>query len=224
MNPIKVLLVDDHKLFREGIKSLLDLRDDIQVIGEANNGKEAILKARHYKPDMILMDIRMPVMDGVDAIKMIKSEMSCIQIVVLTVSDEDSDLFGAIKAGAQGYILKNTSSDDLVRQLKAVMEGESALSGAMATKILAEFNNFLLISENQGKVEQEEALTDREIGVLQLIGKGYTNKEIATDLYITESTVKKHVRNILDKLHLRNRVEVALYAKNIDIVKGKTRL
>lgn len=214
MKPIKLLLVDDHKLFREGIKALLDLRDDIIVVGEADNGEEAIIKARNYQPEMILMDIRMPLMGGVDAIKIIKSEMPWIQIVVLTVSDEDFDLFGAIKAGAQGYILKNTSSNDLVQKLKGVMAGESALSGIMATKILAEFNNFLVTSQDQEKVEREESLTEREVQVLEVIGKGYTNKEIALDLYITESTVKKHVRSILDKLHLRNRVEVAIYAKN----------
>lgn len=214
MNPIKLLLVDDHKLFREGIKSLLDIRDDILIIAEADNGEEAILQARYCQPEMILMDIRMPVMGGVEAIEAIKAEMPWIQIVVLTVSDEDSDLFGAIKAGAQGYILKNTSSNDLVQMLKGVMAGESALSGIMATKILAEFNNYLVTAQNQEETEHEGDLTSREVEVLQLIGKGYTNKEIAAELYISESTVKKHVRNILDKLHLRNRVEVAIYAKS----------
>ncbi|HVJ49729.1 response regulator transcription factor [Desulfitobacterium sp.] len=158
MKPIKVLLVDDHKLFREGIKALLELRDDIEIIGEASNGEEAIVQARRFQPEMILMDIRMPVMGGVDAIKAIKLELPWIQIVALTVSDEDSDLIGAIKAGAQGYILKNTSSDDLVRQLKGVRAGESALSGLMATKILAEFNNALITPKVLERVERDQAL------------------------------------------------------------------
>lgn len=210
MGPIRVLLVDDHILFREGIKALLMLRDEIKIIGEANNGSEAILKAREVQPDLILMDVRMPVKGGVEATRIIKSENSFVQIIMLTVSDDDSDLFGAIKAGAQGYLLKNTSSDELVRQLKGVMNGESPLSGLIATKILAEFT---LGSASKGSYEAD-SLTEREEAVLGLIGQGHTNKEIASQLLIVESTVKKHVRNILDKLHLRNRVEVALYVRS----------
>lgn len=210
MVPIRVLLVDDHVLFREGIKALLMLRSEINVIGEANNGSEAILMAKELQPDIILMDVRMPVMGGVEATRIIKTEIPFVQIIMLTVSDDDSDLFGAIKSGAQGYLLKNTSSDVLVRQLLGVMNGESPLSGLIATKILAEFNPGSALKETI----EAESLTEREKEVLGLIGQGHTNKEIAAQLSIVESTVKKHVRNILDKLHLRNRVEVALYVRS----------
>ncbi|MDA8226738.1 MAG: response regulator transcription factor [Desulfitobacterium hafniense] len=210
MEPISVLLVDDHVLFREGIRALLSLHQGITIVGEANNGRDGIIKARETFPDLILMDVRMPVMGGVEATKLIKSEMPSVQIVMLTVSDDDSDLFGAIKAGAQGYVLKNITSIELVRLIQGVMGGESPISGLMATKILAEFNNPTVSKD----AVCGDSLTEREEEVLTLIGKGNTNKEIAEILTISESTVKKHVRNILDKLHLRNRVEAALYALN----------
>lgn len=210
MDPITVLLVDDHLLFREGIRALLAMREEIEVVGEANNGREAVAMAREKMPDLVLMDVRMPVMGGVEGTRLIKSEMPSVQIVMLTASDEDSDLFGAIKAGAQGYILKNTPSDELVKQLQGVMNGEAPISGLMATKILAEFGSPSTHKESF----PEERLTEREEEVLLLIREGDSNKEIAEHLSITESTVKKHVRNILAKLHLRNRVEAALYVAN----------
>ena len=210
MDPITVLLVDDHFLFREGIRALLAIREEIEVVGEANNGIEAVVMAREKMPDLVLMDVRMPVMGGVEGTRLIKSEMPSVQIVMLTASDEDSDLFGAIKAGAQGYILKNTPSDELVKQLQGVMNGEAPISGLMATKILAEFGSPSTHKESF----PEERLTEREEEVLLLIKEGDCNKEIAEHLSITESTVKKHVRNILAKLHLRNRVEAALYVVN----------
>ncbi len=210
MDPITVLLVDDHFLFREGIRALLAIREEIEVVGEANNGIEAVVMAREKMPDLVLMDVRMPVMGGVEGTRLIKSEMPSVQIVMLTASDEDSDLFGAIKAGAQGYILKNTPSDELVKQLQGVMNGEAPISGLMATKILAEFGSPSTHKESF----PEERLTEREEEVLLLIKEGDSNKEIAEHLSITESTVKKHVRNILAKLHLRNRVEAALYVVN----------
>lgn len=210
MDPITVLLVDDHFLFREGIRALLAMREELEVVGEANNGREAVAMAREKMPDLVLMDVRMPVMGGVEGTRLIKSEMPSVQIVMLTASDEDSDLFGAIKAGAQGYILKNTPSDELVKQLQGVMNGEAPISGLMATKILAEFGS----SSTHKESFPEERLTEREEEVLLLIREGDSNKEIADHLSITESTVKKHVRNILAKLHLRNRVEAALYVAN----------
>ncbi len=162
MEPITVLLVDDHVLFREGIRALLAIREEIEVVGEANRGIEAVAVAREKMPDLVLMDVRMPVMGGVEATRLIKTEMPSVQIVMLTVSDEDSDLFGAIKAGAHGYILKNTPSDELVKQLKGVMNGEAPISGLMATKILAE----------QGRSSplccQQENLTEDKIQILKV--------------------------------------------------------
>ncbi|MCB8814940.1 response regulator [Desulfosporosinus shakirovi] len=210
MKPISVMLVDDHKLFREGIRALLQLYKDIEIICEASNGLDALSKVEETLPDLILMDVQMPIMNGVEATQLIKARTPSVRIVMLSASDEDNDLFGAIKAGAQGYVLKNTPSEELVRQIKGVMKGEAPLSGLMATKILAEFN-----MDTSSKLSQKDRLTNREEEVLHLIGLGNTNKEISGILSITESTVKKHVQNILDKLHLRNRVEAALFAQGI---------
>ncbi|MDW7673318.1 MAG: response regulator transcription factor [Bacillota bacterium] len=211
---INVLLVDDHVLFREGLKALLSLQKEIFIVGEANNGLEAVEKARETLPDLILMDVRMPMMGGLQATQQIKKEMPSVRIVMLTASDEDQDLFGAIKSGAQGYVLKNTPSDELAKLLKGVFMGESPISGLIATKILAEF------SDAQRGINNStvESLTDREQEVLIKIGEGKSNKEISSELYVTESTVKKHVCNILGKLHLQNRVQAALYAVQTGLV------
>lgn len=214
MTAINVLLVDDHVLFREGVKALLSLQEDINIIGEANNGLEGVEKAREMMPDLILMDVRMPILGGLQATQIIKKEMPSVRIVMLTASDEDQDLFGAIKSGAQGYVLKNTPSDELTKLLKGVFMGESPISGAIATKILAEFNE----GEKTENAPALESLTEREREVLVKIGEGKSNKDISSELFVTESTVKKHVCNILGKLHLQNRVQAALYAVQTGLV------
>lgn len=212
MEPLRVLLVDDHTLFREGIVSLLRTRlDIIQVVGEAEDGLEAIEKAKQLMPDLILMDIAMPRCNGLEATQLIKGEMPYVKIVMLTVSDHESDLFEAIKVGAQGYLLKNLDADQLFEMLEGVSHGEAPISRVTAAKILTEFGQR---SREDGAqdVMAKTRLTQREKEVLKLVVEGATNKDIASTLFVTESTVKNHLRNILEKLHVQNRVQAAVYA------------
>jgi DNA-binding NarL/FixJ family response regulator len=207
---LRILLVDDHVLFRKGVAALLASRKDIQVVGEAGDGFEAIAAARETLPDIVLMDIGMPNCDGLEATRRIKREMPHTKIVMLTVSDDDQHLFEAIKSGAQGYLLKDLEPYQLYDLLESISKGEAPLSGAIAAKILKEFTR-----PNPGSAQQEEVideLTARETNVLQLVSEGMTNKEIASSLFISENTVKIHLRNILEKLHLQNRIQVAVYA------------
>jgi DNA-binding NarL/FixJ family response regulator len=210
MEPLRILLVDDHSLFRKGVAALLGGREDMVVVGEAGDGLMAVAQAREFVPDLILMDIGMPRCDGLEATRQIKREMPHVKIVILTASDGDEDLFEAIKSGAQGYLLKDLEPYQLFDMLERVSQGEAPLSGAMAAKILAEFSR----SDEDGAGESSirEELTSREIDVLELVAQGKTNKEIASALVISENTVKIHLRNILDKLHLRNRIQAAVYA------------
>ncbi|OEH85698.1 DNA-binding response regulator [Desulfuribacillus stibiiarsenatis] len=211
MDLIRVLLVDDHILFRKGLVNILNEEQGIEVAGEASNGEEAIEKARELMPDVILMDINMPKYNGLEATKIIKSEMPYVKIVMLTVSDDDDKLFESIKAGAQGYLLKNLEPEDLVTYLLGVMRGETPISGLMATKIFEHFTDGQFSSEP--KIEREKKpLTKREIEVLQLVIRGATNRDIATELHISENTVKNHLRNIMEKLHMQNRIQAATYA------------
>lgn len=207
---LRILLVDDHVLFRKGVAALLASHQDMQVVGEAGDGLEAIALARDTLPDVILMDIGMPKCDGLEATRRIKREMPCAKIVMLTVSDDDQHLFEAIKSGAQGYLLKNLEPYQLYDMLESIWRGEAPLSGAMAAKILEEFTRPDLRSAQESEVRNE--LTSREIDVLELVAEGKTNKEIASTLVIAENTVKIHLRNILEKLHLQNRIQAAVYA------------
>ena len=209
-DPLHILLVDDHVLFRKGVDAVLATRPEIEVVGEADDGLQAIDLARQTMPDVILMDINMPNCDGLEATRRIKGEMPHVKVVMLTVSDEDKNLFEAIKAGAQGYLIKDLKPDLLFEMLDVLARGETPLSSAMATKILQEFQ---APDQSTGDVQQVvEPLTAREIEVLELIVDGQSNKEIAEALVISESTVKNHLRNILEKLHLRNRIQAAVYA------------
>ncbi len=208
--PLRVLLVDDHVLFRRGLEALLARRTDIEVVAEASNGLEAVDTARETVPDLILMDIHMPVCDGLEAVACIKREMPHVQIIMLTVSDHEQDLFTAIKNGASGYLLKNLEPDQLFRKLEGVRRGEAAISGMMAWRILQELRKPALQAAPES--EPDGILTPREIEVLQQVAKGASNRQIAEGLYITENTVKIHLRNILEKLHLQNRIQAAVYA------------
>jgi DNA-binding NarL/FixJ family response regulator len=208
---IRVLLADDHSLFRKGIAVLLKSRENIQVVGEAGDGLQALEVARETLPDVILLDIHMPRCDGLEAIGLIKREMPHIKIVMLTVSDDDQHLFKAIKRGAQGYLLKNLEPQQLYDCLESIYRGEAPLSGIMAAKILQEFSHPGSVTEQETE-EIIDALTPRETGILQLVAEGKTNKEIAAELVISENTVKIHLRNILEKLHLKNRIQIAVYA------------
>lgn len=213
---LRILLVDDHILFRKGLVALLATRPDIQVVGEVGDGLEAIAAAQDLLPDVILMDINMPKCDGLEATRQIKSEMPHVKIVILTVSDDDQNLFEAIKSGAQGYLLKDLEPNQLYSLLENIPRGDAPLSGAIATKILKEFTRFNPASLEKPEVIDE--LTSRQIIILQLVAEGKTNREIASELYISENTVKIHLRNILDKLHLQNRIQVAVYATRQGLV------
>jgi DNA-binding NarL/FixJ family response regulator len=210
MEAMKVLLVDDHALFRSGIASLLGQQEDFEVIGEAGNGLEALEKAKELMPDLILMDIEMPECNGLEATRRIQEVLPYAKIVILTVSEEDHTLFEAIKAGAQGYLLKKIEPKELFDLLRGVSRGEAPISKATAAKILGEYAK--QSHQTPSKRGLQETLTPREREVLERLTEGTTNKEIANALCISENTVKNHLRNILDKLHLQNRVQAVAYA------------
>ncbi len=204
----RLLLVDDHTLFRTGLRELISHWPEFQVVGEAANGREAIELCRQRLPDIVLMDIQMPVMNGVEAARVIHAEYPSTQVVMLTMSVEEEDLFEALKQGARGYLLKNISAHELRERLHEVICDDMPLSGAVAAKVLAEFNRLRAC-------EAEllfEPLTEREIDILKLVAKGMSNKEIGEDLYLSEQTVKKQMSNVMLKLQLNNRVQVAVYA------------
>jgi len=215
---IRVMLVDDHTLFRKGVASLLAACPDIEVVGEAENGAEAVAKVPEVMPDLILMDIQMPEMDGLEATRRITSEHPYVKIVMLTVAEEDRSLFEAIKAGAQGYLLKKMEPDEFLDLVRGVSRGEAPISRAMASKILGEFGR--RVREPQAE-DPAAKLTGREREVLQLLTQGSTNKEIANALTLSENTVKNHLKNILAKLHLQNRVQAVAFALREGIVEPK---
>lgn len=205
---IRILLVDDQNIVREGLSSLLQTYDDLEIIGEAANGQEAIEKALDLQPDVVLMDIRMPIMDGVAAIAILQQRMPELKILVLTTFDDDEYVTQAIAKGAQGYLLKDTPSAELARAIRSVNNGYSQMSPGILAKAVAQRDRSL----NPSTPEELNHLTPREKEVLQLIAKGYSNKEIAAQLYITERTVKNHVNSILRSLELRDRTQAAIFA------------
>ena len=222
MEAIRVLLADDHVLFRKGIASLLSSRNEFRVVGEAGDGNEALEQARLLKPDVVLMDVQMPNCDGLQATKLLKDEMPDVRIVMLTVSDDDQTLFEAIKAGAQGYLLKNLEPEQLYDMLTGITRGEAPISRVMAAKILQEFAALSKRTVPAPAPVPANNLSAREKEVLDLVVRGASNKEIAAQLFITENTVKNHLRNILEKLHLENRVQAAAYAVREGIIKPPT--
>jgi len=205
---MRVLLVDDQALFREGLSALLQAHD-IQIVGEGRNGREGVELAQKERPDLVLMDLAMPEMGGLAATRLIKAAAPEVRVVILTASEDDADLFEAIKSGAQGYILKSTKADELSRLLDVAMRDEPALTPDLARKLLSEFAHPTPTRHEVGSDE----LTEREREVLDLLVQGVTsNKELAEHLIVTENTVKYHLRNILGKLHARNRAQVVAYA------------
>lgn len=213
----RILLVDDHALFREGLAGILSAQPDMEVIGEAGDGIEALVKARQLQPDLILMDIQMPGCDGLEATRLIKQEMPGIAIVMLTVRDEDEKLFRAIKFGAQGYLLKTIRSREILEMLRGAIHGEAALTPALAGRMLEEFRRMSRLVPLEDDPECER-LTQREQFVLSKVAEGAADKEIADALSISLNTVKSHMRNILAKLHVSSRREAARLAKQKGIL------
>lgn len=210
MAKVRVLLADDHQLFREGLANILNAQPDFEVVGEAGDGLEVLVKARALRPALILMDIGMPGCDGVEATYLVKEELPETIIVILTVRDEDDKLFEAIKGGAQGYLLKTIRSEELLSLLRGAIRGEAAITPALGGHLLEEFRR--LSTRARAPTEAPTALTVREQEVLSLVARGDTDQEIATTLTISIHTVKTHVRNILAKLQLAHRYEAAQYA------------
>jgi DNA-binding NarL/FixJ family response regulator len=209
MGKVRVVLADDHALFRRGLSTLLAKEKGFEVVGEAQDGDEAFQKARELMPDIVLMDVYMPGCDGLTATRRIKKALPSVKVVILTVSEEDKNLFEAIKCGAHGYLLKKIEPKDLFEMLRGVFRGEAPISRVTATKILNEYAKQI----QRGPQETpEEKLSPREQEVLELLTKGLTNKEIGNKLGITENTIKNHLKNILAKLHLENRVQAATFA------------
>ncbi|KAA3664682.1 MAG: DNA-binding response regulator [Chloroflexi bacterium] len=216
---IKIILVDDQMLFREGLSTLLSVHDDIEVIGEAENGEEAIKLVTKLKPDVVLMDVRMPVLDGVAATRKLTQDHPNSRVIMLTTFDDDEYVFEGLRAGAAGYLLKDVPSKKLVEAIRAAAKGESFLQPSVAAKVVAEFTrmsaNTAVSSPKQPLIDP---LSNRELEILNLVATGASNREIASSLFIAEGTVKNHVTNILGKLGVRDRTQAALKAKELGLI------
>ena len=208
---IRVLIADDQAVFRRGLYVVLGTEDNIEVVAEAENGEEAIAKAEELAPDVVLMDVRMPRVNGIEAARRIREISPSTKILMLTVSDDEDDLYEAIKAGANGYLLKEISVEEVAEAIRAVAAGQSLISPSMASKLLNEFNALAKRAEERSQYPAP-TLTTRELDVLRQVARGMSNREIADKLFISENTVKNHVRNILEKLHLHSRMEAVIYA------------
>jgi DNA-binding NarL/FixJ family response regulator len=207
--PVRVLVVDDQELFRRGLIMLLGGDIDIEVVGEAADGITATELAITTAPDVILLDVRMPRRTGVEACRAIKEAVPATKIIMLTVSDEEADLYESVKNGAAGYLLKDSSIEEVAQAIRVVNEGQSLISPSMAVKLIDEFKQMSKPEREQGPALR---LTERELEVLRLVAKGLNNREVAKELFISENTVKNHVRNILEKLQLHSRMEAVMYA------------
>ena len=215
---IRVLLVDDQVLFREGLETLLSVHKDIQVVGNAGNGQEAVEIAIQIRPDVVLMDVRMPVLDGVRATSLLKESLPQCRVIVLTTFDDDEYIFDALRSGAVGYLLKDVDSTQLVEAIRAVARGESILEPSVAAKVIAEFSRVSSMIPSVQMEQLVEPLSERELEILVLIARGASNKEIANQLYITEGTVKNHITHILSKLGVRDRTQAAIKAKELGLL------
>jgi two-component system NarL family response regulator len=207
--PVRVLVVDDHALFRHGLLQVLGRAIDLLVVGEARDGMEAIEQAAELQPDVVLMDVRMPSVNGIEAARRIRTAHPAVRILMLTESEDEEDLYAAVRAGATGYLLKEVAIDEIADAIRAVAIGQALVSPSMTTKLLSEFN---ALSRRLEEEHDGRRLTDRELEVLRLIARGMSNKDIGLELVIAENTVRNHVRNILEKLQVRSRVEAAMYA------------
>jgi DNA-binding NarL/FixJ family response regulator len=210
--PIRILIVDDHSVVRQGLRIFLKLEPEFEIVAEATNGQEALQLVSAVQPDVVLMDLLMPVMSGVEAIKAIKRDYPEVEVIALTSVLEDSVITDAIRAGAIGYLLKDTEADELIKAIKAAARGQIQLSPEVAERLLRDIR----------APENPDQLTERETDVLRLLAQGKANKEIAASLFISETTVKTHVSNILMKLGVPSRTRAALYAIRIGLVSGGT--
>ena len=204
---IRVVISDDHELFRRGLRMVLEAEEDIDVVAEAANGQEAVARVEELAPDVVLMDVRMPRMGGIEATRLIRQLFPTTRIIVLTVSDEEDDLYGAVKAGANGYLLKEVSIEEVADAVRAVFGGQSLISPGLASKLLAEFSGPAKALDDP--LLTSARLTEREVVVLKLVALGHENAQIAAQLEVPESTVRNHVANILIKLQLRSQIEPA---------------
>jgi len=213
---IKILIVDDHAVVRDGLVTMMSRQDDFVVAGEAVNGLEAVAKARELQPDVILMDLRMPELDGVEAMRRIREKDAGVKFIVLTTYDTDEYIFDAIEAGAKGYLLKDASREDLFKAVRSVHQGESLIQPAVVSRVL---DRFAQLSRRPGQGGEPQALSDREMEVLREMARGSANKQIAADLSISENTVKTHVTNIFQKLEVSRRTEAVTKAMSKGIIK-----
>jgi two-component system NarL family response regulator len=216
-DPIRVLIADDHALFRRGLEMVLVEEPDIELVGQASDGAEAVIRAGEVLPDVVLMDIRMPKTSGIEAARAMKEAAPSAKIVMLTISDEEEDLFEAIRSGASGYLLKDIPLDEVAGAVRSVHGGQSLINPSMAGKLLTEFaalNRRDQEDQAEERPQQVPApkLTDREMEVLKLVARGMNNRDIAKELFISENTVKNHVRNILEKLQIHSRMEAVMIA------------
>jgi len=209
MNKIKVMIADDHAMVRQGLKTILELEDDIDVVTQAANGEEAVSRAKAHKPDVILMDINMPVLNGLQAIKMLKDEDRRYKIIVLTLHQDREYLFKTLQLGCEGYVLKDAESSVLIDAIRSVYNEQTYIQPNMTGELVKEFNRVTLIEQDKSITNN---LTNREIEVLKLIAEGMINKEIAKKLFISEKTVKNHISNIFKKLDVNDRTQAAIYA------------
>jgi DNA-binding NarL/FixJ family response regulator len=207
--PIRVLVVDDQELFRRGLTMLLAVEPGLEVVGEAGDGLEGVALAETAAPDVVLLDVRMPKQSGIEACLAIKEAVPSTKIIILTVSDEEADLYEAVKSGASGYLLKDSSIEEVAQAIRVVADGQSLISPSMAIKLIDEFKQMSRPERDTGPALR---LTERELDVLRLVAQGLSNKEIAARLFISENTVKNHVRNMLEKLQLHSRMEAVMYA------------
>jgi DNA-binding NarL/FixJ family response regulator len=215
MEKIRVLIAEDEAMTRELLARLIDLEPDIEVVGQASNGKQAVGLCRKLMPDVLLTDIRMPDMNGIEATKLVKSEIPSIQVVILTIHHDDSNVFEAIKAGARGYVLKESPPEQTVAAVRAVARGEALLHPSIASRVIMEFSR--LSEQHEADLRLYTQLTDREREVLKFLAQGKRNKEIADELFIAEKTVKNHVSNILWKLECNDRTQAALFASRVKL-------
>jgi DNA-binding NarL/FixJ family response regulator len=215
---IRVLLVDDQALFREGLEILLSVHKDMLVVGQASNGQEAVEVAAQVQPDVILMDVRMPILNGVQATRRLKKALPQCRVIVLTTFDDDEYVFDALRAGAAGYLLKDVPSARLVEAIRATARGDSILEPSVAAKVIAEFTRVSSLVPAAQMEQLVEPLSERELEILGLIARGASNKEIADRLFIAEGTVKNHVTHILGKLGVRDRTQAALKARELGLL------